>query len=244
AANLPTTALLAAGADDVSTAVASLFADYGQEFQALGVQASAFHRQFVQVLTSGAGSYLATELASAAPLASVQQELLSVINAPTEALLGRALIGNGGGGGAGGTGANGGAGGAGGWLLGNGGHGGAAGTGAQGGVGGSAGLLGKGGTGGNASGNFGGAGGHGGWLGGSNGTAGTGAPASATIPLEVYNVTEPVINLSVNGGPTTTALVDTGSNGLVIPLREIGWQHLGLPTHLGTGAYSGGLIYA
>ena len=154
------------------------------------------------------------------------------------------LIGNGGAGGTGGANRNGGAGGHGGSLLGNGGTGGLAGSGGQGGVGGSAGLFGKGGTGGDATGNFGGAGGHGGWLWGSNGTAGSGAPASATIPLEVANGTEPVVDLSVNGGKTIPVLVDTGSDGLVIPLQDIGFQHLGLPTGLGTGAYSGGLAYA
>jgi hypothetical protein len=128
-------------------------------------------------------------------------------------------------------------------VTGNGGTGGLAGAGGQGGVGGSAGLFGKGGTGGNATGNFGGAGSHGGWLWGSNGTVATGAPASATIPREAANVTEPVVNLSVNGGKTIPVLVDTGSNGLVLPLQDIGFQHLGLPTNFGTGAYSGGLAY-
>lgn len=288
AATASTTGLAAAGADEISAAVASLFSGYGQEFQALGAQASVFHQQFVQALNSGAGSYLASEVANAAPLQSVQHDLLGVINAPTQALLGRqligdgadgtatspngkpggllfgdggtgfsqtasglpggtggsaGLIGNGGAGGTGGTNANGGAGGNGGLLYGNGGTGGLAGSTAQGGVGGSAGLFGKGGTGGNATGNFGGAGGHGGWLWGNNGTAGTGAPDSAWVPLSVYNGTEPITHLSVNGGPTIPVLVDTGSNGLVIPLQDIGFQHLGLPTGFGTGAYSGGLVY-
>jgi hypothetical protein len=289
AATGPTTGLLAAGADDVSTAVASLFAGYGQEFQALSVQAGAFHQQFVQLMGSAAGSYQATEVASASPLQAAEQDLLGVINAPTEALLGRALlgdgtngtvtnpnggaggllygnggtgysqtatstqaggaggaaglIGTGGAGGTGGTSANGGAGGSGGWLFGDGGKGGAAGAGAQGGVGGSAGLFGNGGPGGNATGNFGGAGGRGGWLFGDNGTAGTGAPDSATIPLQVVNTTEPVVDLSVNGGKTIPVLVDTGSDGLVIPIEDVGLQHLGLPTNFGVGAYSGGLTY-
>ncbi len=38
-------------------------------------------------------------------------------------------------------------------------------------------------------------------------------------------------------------LVDTGSTGLVIPLRDVGLFNLGLPTGFGTGAYSGGLTY-
>ncbi len=153
------------------------------------------------------------------------------------------LIGYGGAGGTGGTSANGGAGGRGGAWFGNGGAGGQAGSTGQGGGGGSAGLFGYGGYGGNATGNFGGVGGHGGWLFGQNGIAGTGAPNSASVTLNVVNVTEPVVGLSVNGGKAIPALVDTGSEGLVIPLQDMGFQHLGLPTGFGTGAYSGGLIY-
>ncbi|HTQ15924.1 PE family protein, partial [Mycobacterium sp.] len=95
AAAAPTTGLMAAGADEVSTAIAALFAGHGQEFQALSAQASSFHQQFVQSLTSGAGSYLATEAASASPLQAAEQDLLGMVNAPTQALLGRQLIGDG-----------------------------------------------------------------------------------------------------------------------------------------------------
>ena len=42
AAAVPTTGLAAAGADEVSAAVAALFGGVGQEFQALNAQASAF----------------------------------------------------------------------------------------------------------------------------------------------------------------------------------------------------------
>jgi hypothetical protein len=153
------------------------------------------------------------------------------------------LIGFGGAGGAGGANANGGTGGRGGAWLGNGGAGGLAGSTAQGGIGGSAGLFGFGGNGGDATGNFGGRGGHGGWLFGKNGIAGTGAPASATVTLDVLYDTQPVTTISVNGGATIATLVDTGSEGLVVPLRYLGLQHLGLPTKFGVGAYSGGLVY-
>ena len=54
AAAAPTTGLLAAGADEVSTAVASLFVGHGQAFQELSAQAAAFHSQFVQAF-SGTG---------------------------------------------------------------------------------------------------------------------------------------------------------------------------------------------
>ncbi|MCV7125755.1 PE family protein, partial [Mycobacterium lacus] len=131
AAAAPTTALLAAGADEVSAAIAALFGAYGQAYQGLNAQAAAFHQQFVQALTAGAGSYAATEAANASPI----QELLNVLNAPTQLLLGRPLIGNGTNGAAG-TGA---AGGPGGILIGNGGAGGSGAAGLPGGNGGAAG---------------------------------------------------------------------------------------------------------
>jgi hypothetical protein len=67
--------------------------------------------------------------------------------------------------------------------------------------------------------------------------------AAATAPLPVVGGTEPIVDLSVNGGAETPVLVDTGSDGLVIPIQDIGWQTLSLPTGLGFGSYSGGLDY-
>ncbi len=112
----PMTELLAAGADEVSAAIASLFAAHGQAYQAVSAQMSAFHAQFVQTFTAGAGAYASAEAAAAAPL----EGLLNIVNTPTQLLLGRPLIGNGANG-APGTGQ---AGGAGGLLYGNGGAGG------------------------------------------------------------------------------------------------------------------------
>ncbi|WP_237024175.1 PE family protein, partial [Mycobacterium tuberculosis] len=108
-----TTALLAAGADEVSTAVAALFGAHGQAYQALSAQAQAFHAQFTQALTSGGGAYAAAEAAAVSPL-------LDPINEFFLANTGRPLIGNGANG-APGTGADGAPGG---WLIGNGGAGG------------------------------------------------------------------------------------------------------------------------
>jgi PE family len=163
------------------------------------------------------------------------------------------LIGNGGNGADGGTGAAGGAGGAGGILLGKGGNGGqgggpgGGGTGGVGGAGGSAGfLIGSGGDGGaGGPGVAGGAGGIPGRLFGSYGAGGqTGASlGTGGVSMQVYGGTEPVVDISVNGGPSVPVLVDTGSTGLVIPLRDIRLFNLGLPTGVGTGAYSGGLTY-
>ena len=61
--------------------------------------------------------------------------------------------------------------------------------------------------------------------------------------MATYQGTEPVVDVSINGGPSVPVLVDTGSTGLVIPLRDIGLYKLGLPTGFGSGAYSGGLTY-
>ncbi len=95
AAAAPTSELAAAGADEISTVIAKLFGGYGQEFQAISAQVSAFHQDFVQALSSGATSYLATEAANASPLQAVESTVLSAINAPTQALFGRSLIGDG-----------------------------------------------------------------------------------------------------------------------------------------------------
>ncbi|WP_151039151.1 PecA family PE domain-processing aspartic protease [Mycobacterium tuberculosis] len=301
AAEAPTTGLLAAGADEVSAAIASLFSGNAQAYQALSAQAAAFHQQFVRALSSAAGSYAAAEAANASPM----QAVLDVVNGPTQLLLGRpligdganggpgqnggdggllygnggnggssstpgqpggrggaaGLIGNGGAGGAGGPNAPGGAGGNGGWLLGNGGIGGPGGassipgmSGGAGGTGGAAGLLGwgaNGGAGGLGDGvgvdrGTGGAGGRGGLLYGGYGVSGPGGDGR-TVPLEIIHVTEPTVHANVNGGPTSTILVDTGSAGLVVSPEDVGGilgvLHMGLPTGLSISGYSGGLYY-
>ena len=77
---------------------------------------------------------------------------------------------------------------------------------------------------------------------GTNGQAG-GTNLNGTVDITIYDTTEPVVNASVNGGQSVPLLVDTGSSGLVIPISDIGIQHLGLPTGLGVGGYSGGDTY-
>ncbi|EFD48051.1 predicted protein, partial [Mycobacterium tuberculosis T17] len=114
-------------------------AAHAQEYQALSAQAAAFHDQFVHTLTAAARWYTATEIANAAAMRVV----LGAVNAPTQTLLGRPLIGDG----AHGT-APGQPGGAGGLLFGNGGNGAAGAVGQVGGAGGAAGLFGIGGAGG------------------------------------------------------------------------------------------------
>ncbi len=174
-----TTGVMAAADDEVSVAIAALFSGHGQAYQAISAQAAAFHDQFLRALTGAGGAYAAAEAANASPLQAAEQEVLAVINAPTNALLGRPLIGNGTDGLAG-TGA---AGGAGGLLWGNGGIGsqggilfshagadgstGAPGAGGAGGAGGAAGGFGAGGSGATA---------------GADGKAGTAGTAGATGP--------------------------------------------------------------
>ncbi|WP_415623967.1 PE family protein, partial [Mycobacterium intermedium] len=157
----PTTRIAAAAADEVSTAIASFFATYAQEYRALSWQAAAFHAQFIQSLTSSVNWYASAEASNVSFLQGLEQQALSLLNAPTQAMLGRPLIGDGvdatvpgarggdggllfGNGGNGAAGAEAGqAGGAGGnaGLFGNGGVGGAGGAGAPGGSGGRGGLV-------------------------------------------------------------------------------------------------------
>lgn len=69
---------------------------------------------------------------------------------------------------------------------------------------------------------------------------------SATVPLHVFSDTEPLVDVSIGGGPAKPVLVDTGSEGLVVGLGSIGLLHLfsmGLPTGFGISSYSGGLTY-
>ena len=68
AASASNTELLAAGADEVSTATAALFTRYGQAFRSLGMRASAFHAQFVAALSNAEAAYAAAEVANASEI--------------------------------------------------------------------------------------------------------------------------------------------------------------------------------
>ncbi|OBJ90466.1 hypothetical protein A5640_24320 [Mycobacterium asiaticum] len=248
AAAAPTTGLAAAAADEVSTAIATLFGEFGDEFQLVNAQVSAFHQQFVTALNAATNSYAIAEAASTGTLLDPAiDQFWGVINAPTQFLLGRPLVGNG----TPGTAANP-NGGAGGILWGNGGDGFSPLTG-PGGNGGPAGLIGnggQGGTGGTAANVFGrdvgGRGGTGGLLWGNPGFSGAGWDGK-TVPMPTVAVTEPTVNLSLNGHQTGPILVDTGSRGLVVQMQDVGGPlgllRMGLPTGLNISGYSGGLTY-
>src|SRR6185437_14391229 len=91
----PISGVLAAGTDEVSAFVAALFNNHAQDFQELSAQAASFHTRFVQALDYAGGAYASAEAANASPLQTLEQGVLDVVNAPTQALLGRPLIGNG-----------------------------------------------------------------------------------------------------------------------------------------------------
>ncbi|WP_415624042.1 PE family protein, partial [Mycobacterium intermedium] len=89
AALAPTVEILTAGADEVSAAVATLFGTHAADYQAISAQATAFHDRFVRSLAAASGAYASAEALNVGPL----QPLLDLINAPTQLLLGRPLIG-------------------------------------------------------------------------------------------------------------------------------------------------------
>ncbi|WP_085088466.1 PE family protein, partial [Mycobacterium gordonae] len=182
----PATRVLAAGADEVSAAVAAAFGRNAAAYRLASAQIAVLHEQFVQALGAASGSYAAAEATNIATLLQrAPQALLDAVNAPAQAATGRPLIGNGADG-APGTGQ---AGGPGGLLFGNGGNGGSGGPGQFGGRGGSAGFIGNGGNGGQGGASTainkiappGGNGGSGGWLFGNGGAGGQGGLGGANM---------------------------------------------------------------
>ncbi len=81
-----TTGVMPAAADEVSEAIAALFARHGQAFQALGARAARFHDEFVQALTGGAASYAGAEAANASPLRSLLTAATNPVNAALQQL--------------------------------------------------------------------------------------------------------------------------------------------------------------
>lgn len=95
AAAAPTTLLVAAAEDEVSAAAAALFANYGREYQTLSARFASLDQQFAQALNSAAASYQTAEATGASLVQTATQGVLGVINAPTEFMFGRSLIGDG-----------------------------------------------------------------------------------------------------------------------------------------------------
>jgi hypothetical protein len=89
-----TTGLVAAAEDEVSAAIAKLFGGYGQEYQAILTQATAFHNEFTQTLAAAGNAYAQAEARNAAATSNA----FSALGAPIQTLLGRTPIGSGSGG--------------------------------------------------------------------------------------------------------------------------------------------------
>src|SRR3954463_14826793 len=103
---LPTTELLVAANDEVSAAIAELFSNYGRAYQSVSAQVAQAQTQFAQLLSTAETSYSSAEAAigaslrgsaaaSTSPFQTVIDDILGVVNAPTNFLLGRPLIGDG-----------------------------------------------------------------------------------------------------------------------------------------------------
>ncbi len=75
----PTTGIASAAGDEVSIALASMFGNFGREFQVMSAQAQAFHAEFVSLMNAGVDAYLSTEAAN------VEQTLLGGLSAPAAA---------------------------------------------------------------------------------------------------------------------------------------------------------------
>ncbi len=265
-ASLPTGELVAAGADEISAAVATLFAEHGQRYQAVAGQFATSYERFVLRLLEATREFVTAEVAIVNYLATSAS---SLVNEPVLQVTGRPLYGDGaagyttaqgvgtpggaggwlfGNGGTGGVsvryGAAGGAGGAGGLLLGNGGTGGLNLYGGMpGGPGGSAGLIGIGGTGGTSGpGGVGGSGGRGGLL----GLPGTAGISTALGPnqslIHPGRWGSPILNISVGGGPSLPVTVDSGASGLVVTPQFVSGVDLGPVTGSGSVSYGGTLF--
>ena len=70
AAVSPTSAVMPAAGDEVSTAIARLFSTVGSDVQTLGARAMAAHEDFVRHLTAGASVYAAAEHSNGFQLAA------------------------------------------------------------------------------------------------------------------------------------------------------------------------------
>ncbi|MCV6974341.1 outer membrane porin GjpA [Mycobacterium bourgelatii] len=83
----PTTGIAAAAQDEISVAIASLFGNFGREFQSASAQAQSFHTQFVNVLNASAGAYLGAEVdAHRTLLANTAENAQTVFTASRAAL--------------------------------------------------------------------------------------------------------------------------------------------------------------
>lgn len=80
AATGQTNSVLAAAADEVSTQIASVFSEHGQEFAQLNAQASSFRDRFIQALTASAQTYAAAEAKATQTLSGASAALAGAVS--------------------------------------------------------------------------------------------------------------------------------------------------------------------
>jgi PE family len=79
-----TTGITSAAQDEVSRAIASVFGDFGDQFQALSARAQSFHSEFVRTMTASAGAYLGAESAGVSQMVQAEMQGISALaGAPT-----------------------------------------------------------------------------------------------------------------------------------------------------------------
>lgn len=78
AAAAPTTGVLAAGTDEVSIAVTSLFSSHAATYQQVSALVEGFHARFFQTLVGAGQAYAATEAVNVLPLQSLEQGMGNV----------------------------------------------------------------------------------------------------------------------------------------------------------------------
>lgn len=79
AAAAATVAVSPAAADEVSSGIARLFSDFGQEYEEVARQAAVFHEEFAQHLNVSAGAYASAEAVNVALLQPVTQIMESIL---------------------------------------------------------------------------------------------------------------------------------------------------------------------
>lgn len=80
----PTTSLVAAAADEVSTAAAKLFGGYALEYQSVIGHVTAFHEEFVRTLAAAGTAYAGAEAVNTATISGA----LNALRTPIQSLLG------------------------------------------------------------------------------------------------------------------------------------------------------------
>jgi len=88
AAAIPTAELAAAGADEVSAAIAAVFGAHAQEFQASAAQATTYYEQFVRTMSAAAASYAATEATVATSLQGAMTAPATLLSNPIDTISG------------------------------------------------------------------------------------------------------------------------------------------------------------